>query len=91
MMQIIDIDDLLEVVKEISNTSSYTKLYWICEGRKIHFKQTKKELQQLVIEAQKMSKSEIRALIAIGLRNPARNEILSMLIQRELRDRAIVK
>jgi len=44
---------------------------------------------QLVDEAQKLNKMELKQLFGIGLRNPARKEITKILIQKELADRAL--
>lgn len=90
-MQIVDIDDFLKVVREVTKTRGYVKLYHINVARVMHREHTKKELDQLVIEAQKMTDHEVKSLIAIGLRNPARAEILSMMIQRALRDNKVIR
>lgn len=90
MMKIIDIDDFLAHVKAITETRSYLREFHINEAREMHRKHTRADLNQLSIEAEKMTKGEIKALFMIGLRNPARIEITRLMIQKELKDRALL-
>ena len=89
MMKVIDIDNFILHVKAVANTRSYVKEAHINEARILHKKHTKAELQELVREADKLDSAEIRALFAIGLRQPARTEIGRLMIQRELKKREL--
>ena len=90
-MVVIDIDNFVDHVRAANESKSYVREYHINEARILHKKHTGAELQQLVIESNQFSKSEIKMLFAIGLRQPARQEIMRLMIQKELAARQLLE
>jgi hypothetical protein len=90
-MIVIDIDDFIKHLRAANEAKSYVKEYHINEARALHKRHTNAELIQLVLESSNFSKSEMRTLYGIGLRNPARQEIAKLMIQKELKERQLLE
>ena len=82
MTELIDIDDFVDCIRAAAMSPGMVRSAWIDDARELQQKMNADEVRQIVIEARKMQKIELRQLMAVGLRKEARKQVL-----RELRDR----
>lgn len=85
-MSVIDIDDFVACIKAAAMNPGLIRSAYIDDARELQQKMTPEEVRQIIIEARKMERIELRQLVAVGLKKEARRQVL-----RELRDREINK